>query len=102
MRTTERRLSEPGGPGASTFVEALLGVMRVLRKIDNRLAGPEFAEDAASSPGEREDEVVDALLGLLSVRRTVGLLVEALFADGEASGPAASSAEARWSREVLR
>jgi hypothetical protein len=96
----QHRSFGPRGPGPGEFHEAVLGLTRLAAQLDGLLADtPDAAGWMADAP---ESDVVYALLGLFSVRRTFALSVEAMLGgEGEAAS-ADGEDTCPWSREHLR
>jgi hypothetical protein len=91
---------EPEHPHGDAFLDAVLGVEYIVRHLGEVI--DDAIEDARaddSPAGERSDYLLDALLGLVSLRKTVVLIVAAAASD---LADVAQSADAAWSRELLR
>ena len=79
------------------FLDAVLGLDRLCRALG--LALDDALEPADDPLVRAPDDLVDALLGLISVRTTVALVVAAA---SSACARVAPAADAAWSREQLR
>jgi hypothetical protein len=111
MTSPEEQVMEPDEAHASAFVDALLGAFSLLRKLDGLVADAApvatFPGDDVELPAAAENDgpprpPVDALLGLLSFRKTLGLLLEAVLDDaGEPSRARGDGRPAHWGREVF-
>jgi hypothetical protein len=93
---------EPAAPGADAFVDALLGLDRLcgwLGEATDAALGDVVASGELPMAPSDGDDVLDAVLGLASLRTTLSLVLRAL-----ASQPAdlAEEPAAGWSRELLR
>lgn len=99
---------DPEGPGDDAIFDALVGLSRVCRYlalvIDDATLAPGGAADTPAGPDDASDEPLDAVLGLVSVRTTVALVLAALCSEPADGGPgdAEPAALAAWSRELLR
>jgi hypothetical protein len=93
------RLLQPHEPAAGEFHEALLGLASLSRAVDALLARCPDVEETAIG-GDEESELAYAILGLVSLRTTFLLTLEALLGEeerGEAGTPGAA-----WHRGHLR
>jgi hypothetical protein len=97
-------------PEGDAFLDALAGLDSVCRWLAIVLgeAVPPGGPDPGDGAGEANDEgmpegMIDALLGLVSVHRTVSLLLAAVpEMGGAAADPPVPEEPPAWSREVLR
>lgn len=88
-------LDSPGAPAAAPFVDAVLGLASVCRRLD----GPALqARLIALVPADRP-EMIAAVLGALSLRKTLDLVIAAIC---EEAASTSSPEPARWRRDVLR
>jgi len=107
---------DPACAGDDAFVDALVGVDRVCRWLGAEVDRAEVDRAAATAGGDRDaggdgdgdvdpdaaaelDEPLAAVLGLVSLRTTLSLVIAALCGD---PGDAEPEVEAAWSRELLR
>jgi hypothetical protein len=98
---------DPAGPGDDAFVDALVGLAGVCRWLAGEAGEIERATVTAGTPGDAGadapaaelDEPLAALLGLVSMRTTLSLVLAALCGDPADAEPEAGAA---WSRELLR
>jgi uncharacterized membrane protein len=90
---------EPAAPGGDAFVDAVVGLDQLCRWL-----GPVVDAAAGGGAGEASDaavgdDLLDAVLGLVSLRTTLALVLAALDSEPPdvPDGPAAG-----WSRDLLR
>jgi len=83
------------------FLDAVLGLDSLCRALGLTLDDAIRPGDGSlvRAPDDLPDDLVDALLGLISVRTTVALV---LAAASSASARVAPASDAAWSRELLR
>jgi hypothetical protein len=105
---------DPAGPDDDAFCDALAGLCRLCRQLaliagDAATPGAPLDLDIASEIADSEpDELLDAVLGLVSLHTTADLLLAALgdaLADDAPPGtPGTHDAPEppAWSRELLR
>ena len=87
---------EPEHPLGDAFVDAVLGVERAICHLGEALDDSP-TDDATLAAGP--DLLLDALLGLASLRKTIALILAAAASDlADVSPPA----DAAWHRELLR
>ena len=89
---------EPEPPVDDVFLDAALGVERVVHHLGGVIDDAVLAGDHSTAP-DVPDDLLDALLGLVSLRKTVALILAA--ASSSFADPA-PPADATWSRELLR
>jgi len=95
---------EPEPPVDDVFLDAALGVERVVHHLGGVIDDAVLAGDHPTAPDapdghDAPDDLLDALLGLVSLRKTVALILAA--ASSSFADPA-PPADATWSRELLR
>lgn len=95
---------DPACDGGDAFVDALVGLSRMcgdlagaIAESDQAIAGA-GAADGAGTAAEL-DEPLAAVLGLISVRTTLSLVLAALCGEHAEAAP---DPDAVWSREQLR
>ena len=102
---------EPEAPGADAFVDALLGLDRLCHRLAGTLDGAAVDGEGAAlrgrarggAPGDDFDDVLDAVLGAMSMRTTLSLVLGALVGEAaDAIAEPAGDASTAWSREQLR
>jgi hypothetical protein len=86
---------EPEHPTGGSFLDAVLGVECIVRDLGEAIDDAP-ADDLAAAEA---DHLLDALLGLVSLRKTIALIFAAATSD---LADVAQPAGAAWSRELLR
>ena len=90
---------DPRDAESNAFQEAILGIAALSRELDVLVAGlPPGDGSAPLTPPD--PDFLHVLLGLLSLRKTFGLTLDALLRDVASGGPPEDWTG--WSREHLR
>jgi hypothetical protein len=97
----ERDVRGPDGPDGSAFHDALVGLIRACQWLDALVAQVPERDGAAAAREQDPSAPLDAILGLFSLRKTIGLFLEALLKAESADQPAPSP-QAPWPGGVLR